>query len=110
MYLALHSYGEKIIYPWSYTSKKVGDWKDLDRVGRVMSRAMKISSHGKYKYRVRYAKYTTFLHILGNILLCLGPKVETCPFHLARINFRWDPRHILTILLPEDQTIGHEET
>ena len=61
MYLALHSYGEKIIYPWSYTSKKVEDWRELDRVGRVMARAMHKSSNGKYKYRVRFAKYITFI-------------------------------------------------
>jgi hypothetical protein len=56
MYLSLHSYGEKIIYPWSYSSKKVEDWRELDRVGRVMARAMYKSSNAKYKYRVRYVK------------------------------------------------------
>merc|ERR1712088_166204 len=52
MYLAFHSYGEKIIYPWSYSNRKLDDWQDLDRVGRVIARAIHRSSNGKYKYRV----------------------------------------------------------
>ena len=55
MYLGLHSYGQKIIYPWSYTGKKIHDWQELDRVGRVMSRAINLSSNGQYKYKVIYA-------------------------------------------------------
>ena len=52
MYLSFHSYGQKIIYPWSYTSQKIHDWQDLDRVGRVMARAIHGSSNGKYFYKV----------------------------------------------------------
>ena len=52
MYLALHSYGQKVIYPWSYGGKKIPDWQELDRVGRVMAHSILRASNGKYKYKV----------------------------------------------------------
>ena len=52
MYVSLHSYGQKIMYPWSNSPEKVKDWRDLDRVGRVMKQAIKESSRGKYLYKV----------------------------------------------------------
>ena len=28
-YLAFHSFGNKIVYPWGHTGQKIEDWKDL---------------------------------------------------------------------------------
>ena len=52
-YLALHSYGQKVIYPWSYTEKKVADWKQLQKMGEVMARAIHKKSDGGVQYTVR---------------------------------------------------------
>jgi hypothetical protein len=51
--MALHSYGQKIIYPWSHTKEKIPDWKELQDLGHVMARAMHDKSDGAVQYTVR---------------------------------------------------------
>jgi len=52
MYLSYHSFGEKIVYPWSYTSHPLPDWRDLHQVGIAMSDAALQASNGFTRYRV----------------------------------------------------------
>lgn len=44
-----HSYGQKILYPWSYTQDKVPDWPDLQLMGEAMGREMEAASGLRYK-------------------------------------------------------------
>jgi len=43
-YLAFHSFGNKILYPWGHTSKKTRDWKDLSEFANVAAEAIKENS------------------------------------------------------------------
>jgi len=40
-YLAFHSFGNKILYPWGHTSKKTRDWQDLQNFASVAADAIK---------------------------------------------------------------------
>jgi len=40
-YLAFHSFGNKILYPWGHTSKKTRDWRDLRNFASVAADAIK---------------------------------------------------------------------
>ena len=40
MYVALHSYGEKVMYPWSHSKEKLPDWQELHSVGVTMADAI----------------------------------------------------------------------
>ena len=40
IYFSLHSYGEKVMYPWSYTNQKLPDWQELHSVGIVIADAI----------------------------------------------------------------------
>ena len=51
--MSFHSYGQKVLYPWSYTSEKIYDWSDLERVGIKISDAIFKESKGRYVYQVR---------------------------------------------------------
>ena len=53
LYMSFHSYGQKVLYPWSYTSEKIYDWSDLERVGIKISDAIFKESKGRYVYQVR---------------------------------------------------------
>ena len=44
----IHSYGQKILYPWSYSNKQVHDWQDLQKMGKLMARAIERSSNRNY--------------------------------------------------------------
>ena len=57
MYLSFHSFGQKILYPWSHTSKPIPDWKDLDRMAHVMSEAIFHETGGRDIYRVILKKF-----------------------------------------------------
>ena len=39
-YLAFHSFGNKILYPWGHTSEKTEDWKDLQHFAKVAADAI----------------------------------------------------------------------
>ena len=53
MYLSFHSYGQKVLYPWSYSAEKVPDWVDLHDMGIVIGEAMRDATHGRTLYTVR---------------------------------------------------------
>ena len=36
-YLSLHSYGQKILYPWSYSAVRLHDWQEMQDVGRKIA-------------------------------------------------------------------------
>eukprot|EP00096_Caligus_rogercresseyi_P000121 TRINITY_DN1032_c0_g1_i1.p1 TRINITY_DN1032_c0_g1~~TRINITY_DN1032_c0_g1_i1.p1 ORF type:complete len:314 (-),score=58.90 TRINITY_DN1032_c0_g1_i1:1260-2201(-) len=36
-YLSIHSFGQKVIYPWSYTNVKIADWKELHQMGNIIA-------------------------------------------------------------------------
>ncbi|XP_040571245.1 carboxypeptidase B [Lepeophtheirus salmonis] len=36
-YLSIHSFGQKVIYPYSYTNVKIKDWKELHQMGNVIA-------------------------------------------------------------------------
>lgn len=38
--ISFHSYGQYILYPWGYDRVVPPDYRDLQRVGKVMSKAM----------------------------------------------------------------------
>ena len=52
MYLAMHSYGEKIIYPWSYKSAPIEDWRDLHSMAETMAGAIFRETRGLDLYKV----------------------------------------------------------
>jgi len=37
-YIMIHSYGQKILYPWSYTAVRVHDFEDLAKMGQILAR------------------------------------------------------------------------
>jgi len=47
-YVSLHSYGQKILYPWSYTSARIEDWYDLQQMGEIMAKEIRKSSGDYY--------------------------------------------------------------
>ena len=52
MYISLHSYGQKVLYPWSHSHKKVKDWKDLHLVGNMIRDSVMDASNGRYFFKV----------------------------------------------------------
>ena len=48
-YVALHSFGQKICYPWGYTSNLIEDWYELQEMGEIMSKEIKKSSGLHYR-------------------------------------------------------------
>ena len=46
-YLAFHSFGNKILYPWGHTSTKTRDWKDLRTFAKVAADAIKKNSQAQ---------------------------------------------------------------
>ncbi len=61
MYLSYHSYGEKIVYPWSYTDRPVPDWRDLHRVAARMAARMHRASDGRSRFKVGSAPEVQYL-------------------------------------------------
>ena len=60
MYISLHSYGQKILYPWSHRGDKIPDWQDLDTVGRMMQETVMDASGGRYFFRVGTSPVTNY--------------------------------------------------
>jgi hypothetical protein len=46
-YLAFHSFGNKILYPWGHTSAKTEDWKDLRTFAKVAADAIEQNTHAQ---------------------------------------------------------------
>ena len=44
----IHNYGQKILYPWSYSAERVPDWRDLQAMGEVMAREIEAASGRNY--------------------------------------------------------------
>ena len=44
----IHSYGQKILYPWSYTGVRLPDWKEMQAVGKILANAIEESSGAHY--------------------------------------------------------------
>jgi len=44
----IHSYGQKILYPWSYSNLKVHDWRELQKMGNQMANAIERVSGRNY--------------------------------------------------------------
>ena len=68
MYISLHSFGQMILYPWSYTKVPIDDWLELDLMARKWSNAIYESSNGRYKYKASTKKSDD--KILYNYLIC----------------------------------------
>merc|ERR1719412_588605 len=47
-YIPIHSYGQKILYPWSYTGVRLPDWKEMQAVGKILANAIEESSGAHY--------------------------------------------------------------
>ena len=55
----IHSYGQKILYPWSYTNVQVHDWQDLQKMGQLMARV--IERNSGLNYIVGSSPHTQYL-------------------------------------------------
>lgn len=44
----IHSYGQKILYPWSHSSVRIHDWEDLHGMGQLMASAIERYSGRNY--------------------------------------------------------------
>lgn len=51
-YLSFHSFGSKILYPFSYTHKKVVDWKELHHMANNIASAVFHESGGEDYYKI----------------------------------------------------------
>jgi len=54
-YLSFHSFGSKILYPWSSNAEKVPDWRELHDTANVMAEAIFHQSGGKDFYKIGQA-------------------------------------------------------
>ena len=52
MYISLHSFGQKILYPWAYTSRPIQDWHELHVIAKQFAAKVFNVSRGKYVYEV----------------------------------------------------------
>ena len=64
MYISLHSFGQKIMYPWSYTKRPIPDWVELHSVGKHFAAAVKKVSRGRYSYQVGRILFICYIKIL----------------------------------------------
>ena len=51
-YLSYHSFGQKIMYPWSYTDEKVADWAELHHMANSLAGTMYEASRGQDYYKI----------------------------------------------------------
>jgi len=51
-YLSFHSFGSKILYPFSYTHEKVVDWKELHHMANNIASAVFQESRGEDYYKI----------------------------------------------------------
>ncbi|XP_029458749.1 carboxypeptidase B2 [Rhinatrema bivittatum] len=49
-YITMHSYSQMVLFPYSYTTEKSKDHKELLQVANKVSDAIKATSHNKYMY------------------------------------------------------------
>ena len=63
-YIMIHSYGQKILYPWSYTAVRVHDFEDLAKMGQIMAR--NIERVSGLDYSVGSAPRTQYLAAGGS--------------------------------------------
>lgn len=60
MYISLHSFAQKILYPWSHTKRPVHDWHELDEIARIWAKKTYFASNGKFYYEVIYHKVNRY--------------------------------------------------
>ncbi|KAF2896454.1 hypothetical protein ILUMI_09719 [Ignelater luminosus] len=48
LYISLHSYGQLILYPWSYTTEKPEDHEELDALGELVAESIKKVANTNY--------------------------------------------------------------
>jgi len=60
-YLAYHSFGQKILYPWSHTKDKVPDWAELHHMANAMAAPAFEASGGKDYYQIGTAADLQYL-------------------------------------------------
>jgi len=63
-YIMIHSFGQKILYPWSYTGVRVHDWEDLATMGEIMAR--NIERHSGLDYKVGSSPHIQYLAAGGS--------------------------------------------
>lgn len=51
-YVAFHSFGTKLMYPWSYANVKTHDWKELHNLAVHLAEGMFEASRGEDRYEV----------------------------------------------------------
>ena len=51
-YLSYHSFGQKILYPWSYSDTKVQDWEDLHHMANALAGEIYQASFGQDYYKI----------------------------------------------------------
>ena len=73
MYISLHSFGQKILYPWAYTSRPIEDWHELHVIAKQFAAKVYNFSRGRYVYEV-----------------CLNLTISSCIKYIANnINIRF---------------------
>ena len=55
----LHNYGQKVIYPWSYTGRRIPDWAEMHHTAELIARA--IEDESGLDYKVGSAPKTQYL-------------------------------------------------
>jgi len=65
-YIMIHSFGQKILYPWSYTGVRVHDWEDLATMGEIMAR--NIERHSGLDYKVGSSPNINYLSAGGSLI------------------------------------------
>lgn len=68
-FITLHSYGQKILYPWAYTDVRPDDFDQLDRVAKSMS--AKIYEKTLKTYEIGSA--ASVLYRISGKPFCSGP-------------------------------------
>ena len=51
-YLSYHSFGQKILYPWSFTEDKVPDWTELHHMANTLAAGIYDASGGQSFYKI----------------------------------------------------------
>lgn len=51
-YVSYHSFGQKILYPWSYSDEKVPDWKELHHMANSLAGRIYQASFGQDYYTI----------------------------------------------------------
>ena len=59
-YLSYHSFGQKILYPWSFTESKVPDWTELHHMANNLASGIYDASGGQSYYKIGNKTLYTF--------------------------------------------------